>query len=262
MSDNPFPPIDPLNLPDQEHRLVDTAARVTHLRRRRRALTAGLAVAAILAVVLPLTLAGGSSPSQGVQVIGEPATTSPASGTVTTAPPSPTTTTSPTRGTAAIGPPSPTTTAPMPSPTSGQPTTGSAPTTLPPTTTPPPTTAPPTLPEVIFDCTAPPPSAQQSKVKPSSIVLACADNGIGVQDLAWSNWTTTTATGTGKVWENTCTPNCAQGTFGYYPATITLSGVVNTPSNGYLFSQLTALYQSTGPNGHTSDHFRLPLPPE
>jgi hypothetical protein len=127
---------------------------------------------------------------------------------------------------------------------------------------PPPTIAQPKLPGVIFECTSPPPAAQQSKVQPSSIVLACADNGLGVADLAWTDWTATSASGTGKVWENNCTPNCAMGKFGYYPATITLAGVENTASNGPLFSQLTAVYQGTGPNGHTIDQFRLPMPPE
>jgi hypothetical protein len=125
----------------------------------------------------------------------------------------------------------------------------------------PPTTAQPKLPEVISDCTAPPPTAQQSRVVPTSIVLACADNGLGVEALTWTQWTATSASGTGKVWEKICTPSCAQGKIGYYPAPITLSGVENTASNGPLFSQLTAVYEGTGPNGHTVDHFGLPLPP-
>jgi hypothetical protein len=129
-------------------------------------------------------------------------------------------------------------------------------------TAPTPTTSPPVHPKVISDCTAPPPTAQQSTVKPTSIVLACADNGLGVEILTWTTWTANTATGTGKVWEKNCVPNCAQGTVGYYPATITLSTVVNTASDGPLFSQLTARYQTTGPNGHTTDHFPLPLPPQ
>jgi hypothetical protein len=79
--------------------------------------------------------------------------------------------------------------------------------------------------------------------------------------LAWTNWTATGASGTGKVWEKSCTPNCAQGNFAYYPATITLSGVEDTASNGPLFSQLGAVYQNTGPYGHIVDNFSLPMPP-
>lgn len=377
MTDNPFPSIDPVQVPDQERRLSDTAARVTHLRRRRMALTAGVAVAAILAVVLPLTLTGSPARSQRVQVVGQPTATT-ASPTSATAATSGTAVTNPAGKAAATVPPpaASTITSPAPS-TVGPPTSGpaedlvatasikaalvnafatydhiplpdvsgtypgsvyyaydpsdrtywalatmqpqaAAPTDvvvkfqdgadraifahrsgsawsvvslvgeppclarqgLPPaieslwrltdspgcnTPTPPPsppTTVPPKRPEVIFDCTAPPPAARQSEVKPASIVVACADDGIGVEDLTWTSWTASGAVGTGKVWENNCTPDCAAGKIGYYPATVTLSGVVNSSSNGPLFSQLRAVYQTAGPNGHATDHFSLPLPPE
>jgi hypothetical protein len=116
-------------------------------------------------------------------------------------------------------------------------------------------------PRVVWQCTSPPPQGQQSRIEPTSIVIACADNGIGVQNLAWTSWTSTAATGTGQVWENNCVPNCATGTIGYYRATITLSRVADT-SAGTLFMQLTAAYHPAGPHGHRSDQFSLPVPPE
>ena len=120
---------------------------------------------------------------------------------------------------------------------------------------------PPTSPGVIWDCTAPPPQGQMAKAMPTSIVVTCADNGIGVQDLVWTSWTTTSASGSGRLWENNCAPSCALGTFGYYPASITLSGPVTT-AKGVLFSRLSVNYTTTGPDGHTTDHFMLPLPPD
>jgi len=81
------------------------------------------------------------------------------------------------------------------------------------------------LPGVIADCTAPSPQAQQRQVQPTSITVACADDGIGVQDATWTRWTSSGATGVGKVWENSCTPDCVTGTVGTYPASIALSGV-------------------------------------
>ena len=118
-----------------------------------------------------------------------------------------------------------------------------------------------TLPAVIWECTSPPPLGQQSTVKPTSIVIACADNGIGVDKLAWTNWTTTAAVGTGRVWENNCVPNCATGTIRSYPASITLSRVADT-SEGPLFTHLTAVYHPVGPLGRTIGQFQLPSPPE
>ena len=56
------------------------------------------------------------------------------------------------------------------------------------------------LPDVIADCTAPPPAAQRATVRPVSITLACADDGLGVEDLHWTMWTASVAVGTGRVW--------------------------------------------------------------
>jgi hypothetical protein len=123
------------------------------------------------------------------------------------------------------------------------------------------TSSPASLPRVIADCTAPPPLGQRASLKPTSITVACADNGIGVEKLSWTSWTSSFATGQGTVWENGCQPNCAMGKIGYYPATVTLSAVRQTTS-GPLFSRLTAAYQRSGPSGHKVDHFVLPLPPE
>jgi hypothetical protein len=131
------------------------------------------------------------------------------------------------------------------------------------TTTVPPsaTTAPGSaLPRVIADCTVPRPQAQQSQVEPTSISLACADNGVGVEKLVWTSWTENNDFGTGEVWENKCTPNCANGTIETYSATMSLLGVETT--TGGRLSHLTVAYQGIGRNGRTSEQFSLPLPPE
>ena len=117
------------------------------------------------------------------------------------------------------------------------------------------------LPRVIADCTAPPPQAQQTQVEPTSITVTCADNGIGVQDVVWTSWTASSASGNGTVWEKTCKPDCASGPIGMYPASISVSGVKAT-SVGNLFTRMTVTYQGAGPNGHTTDQFGLPLPPQ
>jgi hypothetical protein len=92
------------------------------------------------------------------------------------------------------------------------------------------------------------------------ISLACADNGIGVESLAWTSWTDTTATATGRLWNNNCTPDCMEGTVPFYPASITLSDAHGT-AVGPLFGELTARFEGTGPNGQSSEQFALPVPP-
>ena len=55
-------------------------------------------------------------------------------------------------------------------------------------------------------------------VAPSTIIIACADAGMGVQDLHWTSWTPKLASGYGTFWENDCTPNCAEGHVHHYPS--------------------------------------------
>jgi hypothetical protein len=58
--------------------------------------------------------------------------------------------------------------------------------------------------------------------EPSAIQFS-ADGGDVVTGIRWSSWGSRTATGRGTVgWDN-CTPNCAEGTTSYGPATVTLS---------------------------------------
>lgn len=61
-------------------------------------------------------------------------------------------------------------------------------------------------------------------VKPSTVTIACADAGTGVQDLHWTSWTSKLASGHGTFWQNDCTPNCAAGHFHYYPSLEVLWG--------------------------------------
>jgi hypothetical protein len=65
---------------------------------------------------------------------------------------------------------------------------------------------------VVLDCSYKP------VVAPSSLIVTCADAGIGLRDLHWTSWTPKLASGYGTFWENDCTPNCAEGHFHSYPS--------------------------------------------
>jgi hypothetical protein len=118
---------------------------------------------------------------------------------------------------------------------------------------------PSALPGVLANCNESPPHVPQ--VKPSGIDLACADNGNGVENIVWTSWTASSARGSGRVWQKRCVPDCASGGIDTFPASISLSGVRITP-DGPIFLNLLAVYQGAGPNGHTSDQFSLPTPPQ
>jgi|SRR5690242_1861374 hypothetical protein len=74
-------------------------------------------------------------------------------------------------------------------------------------------------PTVSLDCLGKP------TVKPSEVVLACADAGLGVRHLRWLGWGRPTAAGVGGAFANDCTPTCAAGHFHTYRAVLLLDGV-------------------------------------
>jgi hypothetical protein len=84
-------------------------------------------------------------------------------------------------------------------------------------------------------------------VAPSTFTLACADNGIGVQDLHWASWTPKLASGSGVFWENDCTPDCADGHVHYYPSLEVLWGSATV--QGYpadrRYTELTVIFTGT-----------------
>lgn len=64
----------------------------------------------------------------------------------------------------------------------------------------------------------------KAQVKPRTISLACADNGIGLTHLHWTSWTPELASAYGTERENDCTPSCAEGHVHYYPVLAMLWG--------------------------------------
>ena len=64
----------------------------------------------------------------------------------------------------------------------------------------------------------------KAQVKPGTISLACADNGIGLTHLHWTSWTPQLASAYGTNWENDCLPSCAQGHVHNYPVVAVLRG--------------------------------------
>ena len=79
---------------------------------------------------------------------------------------------------------------------------------------------------VVGDCT-------KSQVRPSSIVLACADDNLVLTHLHWSSFGASDATAAGDYYVNGCTPDCAAGKFHSYPIKLTLSAARECP-DGHL----------------------------
>jgi hypothetical protein len=89
-------------------------------------------------------------------------------------------------------------------------------------------------------------------VRPKTIVLACGDGNAVATALHWSTWSRSRAEATGVLKQNTCHPDCADGTFKSYPATFTLFDVVRTDSRRY-FVKITIAFTHASPLGHRSE---------
>ncbi|WP_020660022.1 hypothetical protein [Amycolatopsis benzoatilytica] len=62
-------------------------------------------------------------------------------------------------------------------------------------------------------------------VKPSSLILTCADANTVLDDLHWSGWGSATAHATGTLRENDCAPDCADGKVVSVRTEVTVSGL-------------------------------------
>lgn len=76
--------------------------------------------------------------------------------------------------------------------------------------------APPTA---LLDCLGNP------QVRPQQVVLTCADANVAAEHLVWTGWGEPFAAATGVMQVNSCTPNCAAGTFHAFKTVLVARGV-------------------------------------
>ena len=89
-------------------------------------------------------------------------------------------------------------------------------------------------------------SCTRASYEPSRYIFACGDANVGMIHVKYTRWSTTSATGSGTYYYNTCQPNCASGKFKRERGTkIRLHHVVTTKKYGRLFTKATLAY----PNG-------------
>ena len=97
------------------------------------------------------------------------------------------------------------------------------------------------------------------RVKPGTIVLACADEGLGLKHLHWTRWTSHGATGRGTFWENLCVPDCAEGHIAHMPARVTLRGsaAVKGHRGDRQYTTLTAVFPHKRPTVYKRRHGKI-----
>lgn len=93
------------------------------------------------------------------------------------------------------------------------------------------------------------PGASSPEVRPTSLILACADFNARVEDISWASWGYSQAIGSGTFTENQCVPDCAQGTFTNYPDSSVLLDDPSDSSGVPIFQQVIVT-----PSGNAPDY--------
>jgi hypothetical protein len=93
---------------------------------------------------------------------------------------------------------------------------------------------------VVADC-------NQWQTEPSVYLFTCADAGEGLQEVHWTTWSSTLASGYGTYYANQCTPDCAAGNFRDYPALVVLwgSGAVPGHPADLRYTELTLIFTTS-----------------
>ena len=106
---------------------------------------------------------------------------------------------------------------------------------------------------VVLDCNNKP------EVKPGTIVLACADDGLSLTHLHWTRWTSHGAAGRGTFWENLCIPDCAAGRVVHMPARVILRGsaAVKGHPGDRQYTRLTAVFPHKRPTVYKRRHGKI-----
>ena len=90
-------------------------------------------------------------------------------------------------------------------------------------------------------------------VKPASVTLACADAGITADKLQWTGWGSTFAAAVGTASVNTCTPNCAAGTFKSYRIVLIATGSQHCSNGQQAYAKVTYAFIGVSPGAVDPD---------
>ncbi len=94
--------------------------------------------------------------------------------------------------------------------------------------------------------------------KPVELVLYCADAGQILNDISWSNWTSTEAIGEGTSTANDCEPTCVEGNDVVSTVEIKLTAPITGKSGKSVFSKVEIQYDKVQPSGLMDEVLDLP----
>lgn len=100
-------------------------------------------------------------------------------------------------------------------------------------------------------------------VKPSSIVLTCADAGVSASGITWTGWGSTFAAGKGIASVNGCQPSCVAGRFTKYKIVLIADGAQRCPNGQKAYARITEAWIGRSPysgNGAGLSDPTIPYP--
>lgn len=92
----------------------------------------------------------------------------------------------------------------------------------------------------------------KTQVRPAAVVLTCADANMSVRHLSWTGWGASFAAALGEMSVNSCTPNCAAGTFHTFKVVLIARGAERC-GNVLAYNALTFAFLGRSPFPATSD---------
>ena len=100
-----------------------------------------------------------------------------------------------------------------------------------------------------------PTCAGKPEVRPTEVIITCADAGIVARKLRWTGWGESFAAALGTMSVNDCKPYCAAGHFHNYPVVVVASGMQRCPNGMPAYRTVTFAYIGKGPqsSGSTTD---------
>jgi hypothetical protein len=98
-----------------------------------------------------------------------------------------------------------------------------------------------------------------AQYKPSSITIACGDGNTFVENLKWSSWTQTSASGKGIYAFNDCKPDCVSGHLKTFATAVKLSHAQRCPKQKHMvFTDMALTFTGKRPT-HSKRTVKLSL---
>ena len=84
-------------------------------------------------------------------------------------------------------------------------------------------------------------------IKPSNVVLTCADAGATASQIVWTGWGNTFTAGVGIASVNDCIPNCAAGHYHKYRIVLIADGQERCPNGQIAYARVTYAWIGRSP---------------